>query len=885
MDKNNEIIEGIIAYIMQHKTMLLMLCVIVVFKNKIVDWAMDYICPITESIPSNNIWVLLCVLVAISIVYLTQYQWLKSERECFVSRNWTLFFLFCAYLMFRLDNRLQFMGVGDSVLSYTDYGWILVGVIEFFLVRERMLANCDAKQIVITSTPFLSDTPVADNQMDRKRYAVQLVDKILASQKESNTQSDSQAFSILINEHYGAGKTSFFMQVQELAEDRGIDVCWFKPWLYEDHSTLMVNFFRVIKEKLGAGDRPLLKMLDHYVQILSSINGYKLFSALRIEELSIETQFANIKVKLQKKGRPIIVLIDDVDRLEGDEMLNMLQMIRNMADFPNLYYIIAGDKSAMTNRLLEKKISEPEEFLKKFFNLEICFPADDNSMLKIFKNGLGTLLSHYHIESRETWDYIHLLQNRNHIFSNIRDWKRFLNALDYALANLQASKDDMLKEVAILDLVGVCLIQCVDTGIYHMLRDTNEYILKYNPSLERYFIKKGIEQALEYNSQRRTAATDYATDDISVVHTGTLSMDHPILLANEVISRSKLQRIDVIGDILKQLFPNSWNAHSQIGICFRTEYHKYFAATYRESEVSNAEIIGIMEASQEEFPSAVRKIINSPRVTAFIHKIDWYVTTQIYSRKEVLKRVLWVMDNHFNSIATSRDKKEKNIFFGQNYERAALNIFLKRATETEEQCAKEWKSIYYWLVTTSDYDNRIRILTMLSDNTKEGGEYIYNGVSALYDCAQSSVGYYIYKVWQKDKYSPEVYSRIADYRQIMKNLRNEGYVSEQVLNLLNKTRYIKYFFYHLLEYSKNTLKWNTDFIDCVIGAEHAFAFEDSQWFSLVPKEWENDFRNRKMKGRIAADDIKTSSYLRAALHFWQKQEQNKIKIKERGDNG
>ena len=39
-------------------------------------------------------------------------------------------------------------------------------------------------------------------------------------------------------------------------------------------------------------------------------------------------------------------------------MLKMLQMIRNMADFPNMYYIVAGDKKAMTNRLLEKKISE-----------------------------------------------------------------------------------------------------------------------------------------------------------------------------------------------------------------------------------------------------------------------------------------------------------------------------------------------------------------------------------------------------------------------------------------------------------------------------------------------------------------------------------------------
>ena len=58
-----------------------------------------------------------------------------------------------------------------------------------------------------------------------------------------------------------------------------------------------------------------------------------------------------------------------------------------------------------------------------------------------------------------------------------------------------------------------------------------------------------------------------------------------------------------------------------------------------------------------------------------------------------------------------------------------------------------------------------------------------------------------------------------------------------------------------MEYSKNTLNWNTNFIDCVIGAEHAFAFDDSKWFSLVPKEWEEDFKNRKIKGRITVEDI------------------------------
>lgn len=52
------ILERISSFVMQHKTLLLVLCVIVVFRNILIEWTIKFVCPITSHVPENNIWVM-----------------------------------------------------------------------------------------------------------------------------------------------------------------------------------------------------------------------------------------------------------------------------------------------------------------------------------------------------------------------------------------------------------------------------------------------------------------------------------------------------------------------------------------------------------------------------------------------------------------------------------------------------------------------------------------------------------------------------------------------------------------------------------------------------------------------------------------------------------
>ena len=868
MSKDITILDDLISWVRQHKITLIILCCVGVFKGKIKEWISAYICPITSCVHDDNVVALICILVGVVIVYLLQYNWLKKERENVVSRNWTLFILFIVYLIFRTDGDFYFNGIKGCVFGYIDYAWMLITIIEFLLFRKRLLKNCDAQAIKTGSLPFLADTPTDDDHMGRGRYTEQLVDKILATQNAQQS-NECGAFTILVNEHYGVGKTSLFMQLHRIAEEKEIDVCWFKPWLYEDNKSLIVNFFRLIKEKLGEGDKPLLKMLNRYAEILSSIEGYRLFPALHIEESSIETQFEDIQNRLRRKCRPIIVLIDDVDRLQGEELLKMLQMIRNMADFPNLYYIIAGDKAAMTSRLKEETISEPEEYLKKFFNMEVRFPAVDTELDDIFQERLKNIMEYYGIDSENVWQYIAQFKFKKEVFASLRDVNRYLNMLDFALANCQ--KSGVLPDIHILDLVGICMIQYVDSELYEILRDHDNYIIQFKDwrlqvkkDYAQYFVDRATKEEQEQFIESMVLQNKEKTKAEAVTQIQSIE---------DLKRLSKPFKIEIIGRLLESLFPASLSFHPQdkTRIFHPTEYFKYFSFAYKKNEMSKAEVAGIMEKEGTEFTKAVKQIFTDGRIKAFRHKMLWYLQTQQYNRPQCLERVFEVYNREIATNSEVNGPSVKSLFYHQYYAGLVMAVFERQTGESEKQIKKEWSTMREWLIHSTKYDERIAVLQTLISFIDHTPFYIYESEQELRNCIEKSGLQYIQKVWTQKKYIPSIYKRIGEYRG-MDYMHDR--MSEFIYKELQKMKNIQILLYHFIEPMPDGIRWNTDFIEGVFDNMYAFNIDTSYWLNLVPKKWRGEFVAFKMKHNITQEEIENSTFLQHAIAFWKKERRN-----------
>lgn len=88
---------------------------------------------------------------------------------------------------------------------------VICVLIEYFYMHRNEYKNnpiCLYRQKV---SPFYFDVPTTDDLFNRKKYAKLLVDKIYSSFYDNRCKSINHSFVIHIGEHYGHGKTSFLM--------------------------------------------------------------------------------------------------------------------------------------------------------------------------------------------------------------------------------------------------------------------------------------------------------------------------------------------------------------------------------------------------------------------------------------------------------------------------------------------------------------------------------------------------------------------------------------------------------------------------------------------------------------------------------------------------
>ena len=136
--------------------------------------------------------------------------------------------------------------------------------------------------------------------------------------------------------------------------------------------------------------------VDKFSPILGKIVNIHIEKNLsRIEKIpSLSNQKIQISEKLRELNRKIIVFIDDIDRLDPDDMLNIFKLVKSVADFPNIIYILGLDRNN-TCALLEGKHSglKGHEYLDKIVQYPIDLPhPGENRLNKLLGNFINATL-------------------------------------------------------------------------------------------------------------------------------------------------------------------------------------------------------------------------------------------------------------------------------------------------------------------------------------------------------------------------------------------------------------------------------------------------------------------------------------------------------------
>lgn len=205
-----------------------------------------------------------------------------------------------------------------------------------------------------------------------------------------------ESFVVALSGPWGCGKSSLLAMVSEEFDRTGeVVVVSFNPWLFSGADDLVRRFFEEIgaqlsaKKKIGAPLAKAAELLPRMGAALTTLGVAMTMSPEILQQVaqnpitalalihlaqsggaaigelgkgattvsdhltkmfggraapSLLEQRREIEVLLRKSKRRVLVLVDDLDRLEGKEVRDILKLVRLTADFPNVIYLVAFDR-------------------------------------------------------------------------------------------------------------------------------------------------------------------------------------------------------------------------------------------------------------------------------------------------------------------------------------------------------------------------------------------------------------------------------------------------------------------------------------------------------------------------------------------------------------
>lgn len=284
------------------------------------------------------------------------------------------------------------------------------------------------------------DIPLSESnstdQLKRRKFADELVEVL------SKTRPSERALVIGLNGTWGSGKTSLQFMIQRSLIDKSLSnqfyIIHFNPWHCPEGKSLDQSFLAIIRKSIQSEQFLVSKSIDRYASILLNSTENILFKSNMLEGLkhspSFQDELVRLKSRIGDLRKTLLVIIDDLDRLSGDELLQVFRLVRIVGDFPNTIYIILYDKEYVRS-VVKQSLNEynAKSFIEKIIQVEYTLPENNiDNLRQVFTNHLTKSLNLAMPESTDFWtsDAINdvvRFKEFSYFIANIRDIKRLAN--------------------------------------------------------------------------------------------------------------------------------------------------------------------------------------------------------------------------------------------------------------------------------------------------------------------------------------------------------------------------------------------------------------------------------------------------------------------------
>lgn len=309
-----------------------------------------------------------------------------------------------------------------------------------------------------------------------------------------------KAFTIGLNGTWGGGKSSLVDILKYLISNsenpalKKIRVISLLPWLYPDEKSMITSFFSTWNQKI---DDPWLKIaFDDYTSLLNDINIGGI--TIKLQNLFSQTKsHEQVKTKIEDYLRNDtyinLVIIDDLDRLEKSEILEIARLSRVLANFPNTFYLLAYDRNYIDMVLGKDNVSDKKnhKFFDKIVQLEFKVPiTTEENLAKYFRDlilGNINFILNCKVGGNITKEEIDgnierllKLDKLQHFAPTIRDINRLINGF-------------LLKYKALVNVFSITIFDVLALEmLFYRYKDRYESFYRETPSFCARIEAKGI---------------------------------------------------------------------------------------------------------------------------------------------------------------------------------------------------------------------------------------------------------------------------------------------------------------------------------------------------------------------------------------------------------
>jgi hypothetical protein len=241
-----------------------------------------------------------------------------------------------------------------------------------------------------------ADAPLkdpSDDKLDRQPF-VKTVASLIGNLADSN---DSTVLGLV--GPWGSGKTTVLHYIaREL--DSSVKVVKFNPWSFDDDVALQSELYSAILEAFPKGSHRNIRtratgLLSRGAPALKALPEFGGAASEALTALlptkSWDSDFKALAKAIRQASVKVLVLVDDVDRLQPKELLLLMKTVRLLGRFPRVNYLLAFDRNSTINTLriaLGTERPAAEDYLEKIVQYPLDLPAPQQRFLQ------GIVLGH-----------------------------------------------------------------------------------------------------------------------------------------------------------------------------------------------------------------------------------------------------------------------------------------------------------------------------------------------------------------------------------------------------------------------------------------------------------------------------------------------------------